>query len=48
MAKQGSMFRLTIILLIVGIVLTYVFFNTRLLIKGPEVEIYDLYDGLGL
>ena len=45
MARQGSMFRLTIALIIIIIIVLYVVFNTRLLIKGPQVEIYDLQDG---
>ena len=45
MAKQGAMFRLTILLIVVAIVVIYSIFNSRLLIKGPFIEIYDLKDG---
>lgn len=45
MAKQGSMFRLTITILVILVVLIYTIFNTRLIIKGPVVDIFELKDG---
>ena len=45
MSRQGSMFKLTIIVLVVVLVLVYAFFNTRLLIAGPKVEVFDLNNG---
>lgn len=45
MAKQGSLFKLTLTIIIVFVVVTYAIFNTRLLIKGPEIEIIDLVSG---
>ena len=45
MARQGSLFRLTITVIIILIVSLYTVFNTRLLIKGPEITLYDLKNG---
>lgn len=45
MAKQGSFFKTTISVLIVLIIVAYTIFNTRLIIRGPEIELYDVYDG---
>jgi len=45
MAKQGAMFRLTIIIMMVLTVVIYAVFNSRLLIKGPSVELFDIYNG---
>lgn len=46
MAKQGSMFRLTIIVAVVLLLLGYAIFNTRLLISGPKIILEDLYNGM--
>lgn len=45
MTRQGYMFRLTIIIAIVVLIIAYAIFNTRLIIRGPSVHIYDLVDG---
>jgi hypothetical protein len=45
MAKQGAMLRLTITISIVIIIIVYAIFNSRFLIKGPTLEIFDLVDG---
>jgi hypothetical protein len=45
MARQGYMFRLTITIMIVLLIITYAVFNTRLIFKGPTVQFYDLRDG---
>ena len=45
MARQGYMFRLTVTITIALLIIFYVVFNTRLIIKGPSVAIYDLKDG---
>jgi hypothetical protein len=45
MSRQGSMFKLTITLLISVVVIFYVIFNTRLLFRGPEITIYELTNG---
>jgi hypothetical protein len=45
MAKQGSLFRLTVTIVTVLLILIYIIFNSRLIIKGPVIEIFDLRDG---
>lgn len=45
MSRQGSLFKITISTLIVLIVVFYTIFNTRLIIKGPSIEVFELQDG---
>jgi hypothetical protein len=45
MARQGYMFRLTIIIMIALLVIAYTVFNTRLIFRGPTVQFYNLQNG---
>lgn len=45
MSRQGSLIKLIILLIVVGLVVGYAIFNSRFLRSGPEIEIYDLVDG---
>jgi len=45
MAKQGSLFRLVVTILIFLIIVSYAVFNTRLLFKGPQISNLNIYSG---
>jgi hypothetical protein len=45
MARQGIFLKITISTAIVVIVLAYIVFNSRFLIKGPNIEELNIYDG---
>jgi hypothetical protein len=45
MAKQGSLFKLTLVIAAIAILVLYTLFNSRLLRKGPEITDLNIYNG---
>lgn len=45
MSKQGIFLKITLSGIIFLVVITYILFNTRLLIKGPQIKDLSVYDG---
>jgi hypothetical protein len=45
MSRQGPLIKLIMALVIIALIVSYAVFNSRFLIDGPSIEIYDLVDG---
>ena len=45
MSKHGSMFRISLTITLVLIIVTYAIFNSRFIITGPIIEVYNFIDG---